>query len=66
MAETRQELQVISCKTLLAIQESRLNVNLKQLVDKAIKELFKLRAIVLADVNTSEKKMGAQVNTTVR
>lgn len=65
LAQTRSELHVISRKTLLAVQESRLNVNLKKLVDKAIKELFLLRAIALADDNTSGNSSLIETNLTV-
>lgn len=64
LANTRTELHNISQKTLLAVQQTRLDVNLKQCVDVAIVELFKLRAIEISGDKTNID-CSVQLNSTV-
>lgn len=45
IATTRVDLHKMAKRTLLAVQESRLDIALKKITDKAIIELFKLGAL---------------------
>lgn len=45
LANTRPELQAVASKTLLAAQNKMLEVNMKTLTDKVIRNLFKLGAL---------------------
>ncbi|XP_063708458.1 helicase POLQ-like [Culicoides brevitarsis] len=47
LANTRDDLQKIATKTLLFLQATRLNINVKQKIDKIIADLYKTNAIKL-------------------
>lgn len=54
LAICRTELHLLVSRTLLAIQENRLNVNAKEIVDHTIQQLFKLKALSTVS-DTAEK-----------
>lgn len=57
-ATTKAELQTVVGKTLMAVQAESLDLNIKTLTNKAIKELFKLGA--LKKVGWSEDSQSLQ------
>lgn len=65
IATTRVELHKMARKTLLAVQETRLGVKLKKIIDNAIVELFKLGAIKMED-NCSQDSVGLAEDISVR
>ncbi|KAI4458912.1 putative dna polymerase theta [Holotrichia oblita] len=65
IATTRIELHKMARKTLLAVQESRLGVKLKKIIDNAIVELFKLGAIKVED-NCSQESVRSEEDISVR
>lgn len=54
MAGSRAELQLLTAKTLMAVQNERLEVNIKKMTDQAITDLFKLGA--LCDSSSASEK----------
>nr|XP_022907396.1 helicase POLQ-like isoform X1 [Onthophagus taurus] len=69
-ANTRKDLLEIVKKSLLFVQENRLNVKLKLLVDKSLSELFKLGALKIEEKGVgcnfnSSKELSLRFNNTV-
>lgn len=69
MANNRNQLHMVSNKTLMSVQQKRLDINVKKLTDEAIKELFKMGALHIPESNTSQDPLGnvsINLETTVR
>ncbi|KAH1019210.1 hypothetical protein HUJ04_009061 [Dendroctonus ponderosae] len=66
IANTRFQLQKVSRSTLMAVQEDRLDVNIKALTDSVIKKLFKLGALQEGDDQEKSRSVASQCNVSVK
>lgn len=64
MATTRTQLHEVTKKTLMAVQQQKLEVDVKKLTDKALTELFKLGALSTS-LNSNQESVSHLSNLSV-